>query len=55
MSKPVLQFTKEGEFIKEYQSIDNAIKQTGILHISDVCRCERKTAGGYIWKYKEKI
>ena len=55
MSKPVLQFTKEGEFIKEYQSIDNAKKQTGILHISDVCRCERKTAGGYVWKYKEKI
>lgn len=52
MYKPVLQFDKEGKFIKEYESIDSAIKETGVLHISCVCRGERKTAGGYIWKYK---
>lgn len=52
MCKPVLQFDKKGNFIEEYESIDNAIKETGIIHISDVCRGERKTAGGYIWKYK---
>ena len=52
MYKPVLQFDKEGKFIKEYESIDSAIKETGVLHVSCVCRGERKTAGGYIWKYK---
>ena len=50
---PVLQYSKDGEFIKEYESIKEAIEKTGVLHISCVCRGERKTAGGYIWKYKE--
>ena len=54
MYKPVLQFDKEGKFIKEYECIDSAIKETGVLHVSCVCRGERKTAGGYIWKYKEQ-
>ena len=28
------------------------IEKTGVKHISCVCRGERKTAGGFIWKYK---
>lgn len=30
-----------------------AQRETGIRNIDVVCRGERKTAGGYIWKYKE--
>jgi hypothetical protein len=51
---PVEQYSKDGTFIKEYRSVKDAIKETGILHVSCACRGERKTAGGYIWKYKNK-
>lgn len=54
-SKPVLQFDKEGNFIKEYPSMREAQRQTGIIGIDKVC-CGvkyRKTAGGYVWKYKD--
>lgn len=52
--KPVLQFTKNGEFIKEYFSTQEAKRVTGISHIDACCREERKTAGGYIWRYKNE-
>ena len=45
---PVLQFTKEGLVVSEYNSIDEAVRKTGIKHISSVCNGERKTAGGFI-------
>ena len=50
--KIVLQYTINGELIKEYPSIMEAYRQTGIYHIGDCCRGERGVAGGYIWKYK---
>lgn len=50
---PVEQYSKDGTFIKEYRSVKDAIKETGILHVSCACRGNRKTAGGYIWKYKK--
>jgi hypothetical protein len=37
-----------------YSSVIEAEKTTGINSISAVCRGERKTAGGFVWKYKEK-
>lgn len=52
-TKIVLQFTKDGEFIKEWQSANQAVKETGIGHIHKVAEGIRKTAGGYIWKYKK--
>lgn len=54
-SIPVLQFTKDGKFIKEYPSMREAERQTGIKAIYQVClgKKYRKTAGGYIWKYKQ--
>ena len=54
-TKPVLQFSKDGEFIAEYQSIREAERQTGCKSES-VCRCCKgrlKTCGGFIWKYKK--
>ena len=53
--KPILQFSKDGEFIAEYPSIMEASRQTGcnLGHICSCCRGERKSAGGFIWKYKE--
>ena len=56
-SKTVLQFDKKGNFIKEYPSMREAERQTGIQGIDKVCAGVkyRKTAGGYVWRYKEDI
>lgn len=53
--KVVLQFDKSGNYIAEFESVSAAAQQTGINlgNISQVCMNKRKTAGGYIWKYKE--
>lgn len=55
LSKTVIQYTKNDEFVAEYKSTQEASRQTGInqSHISDVCNGKRKSAGGYVWKYKE--
>ena len=51
----VLQYSKSGEFIAEYPSIKEAEKQTGCYqgNICNCCKGERKSAGGFIWKYKK--
>jgi group I intron endonuclease len=55
LSKPVLMFTKDGNFfIKEYDSANDAAKDTNI-HQGNISSCARgvvKSAGGYFWKYK---
>ena len=54
-TKPVLQFSKTGEFIAEYPSIMDAERHTGCNH-ENICKCckgKLKTCGGFIWKYKE--
>lgn len=55
-SKPVLQFTKSGNFVAEYESTMDAQRKTGI-HNQSISACclgkKYKSAGGYIWKYKE--
>ena len=54
-SKPVLQYSKDEELIAEYSSIHEAERQTGCKNqnICNCCKGERKSTGGYIWKYKE--
>ena len=56
-SKPVLQYDKEGNFIKKYPSAQEAQRQTGVTR-SCICRvCNNApmyyTAGGYVWKWAE--
>jgi group I intron endonuclease len=51
--KTVYQFDLNGNFIKHYFSANDAMQQTNIKHITSVCRNERKSAGGYIWKYEQ--
>ena len=53
--KPVLQFTKHGEFIKEWESSKHAaIEMYGYYNdnIGRCCRGELKIARGYVWKWK---
>lgn len=56
MGKPVLQFDKQGNFIKRFEYITKAKEKLGInpSHISQCCAGNRKSAGGYIWKFAEK-
>jgi NUMOD1 domain-containing protein len=54
LKKPVLQYTKEGDFVKEFISIKDAGMDTGIgsRGISE-CACgKKKSAGGYLWRHK---
>ena len=49
----ILQFSKDGEFISEYQSTMDAERQTGChhQHICKCCKGKLKSTGGYIWMY----
>lgn len=55
LSKPIQQYTKNGQFVAEYESAAEAERQTDICnsHILECCNNipNRKSAGGYIWKY----
>lgn len=53
--RAVQQFNKNGTYIREFSSTIEAEKETKIWHnnISSVCKGKTKTAGGYVWKYKE--
>jgi hypothetical protein len=51
--KPVIQYSLSGEFIKEWEGIVLAAKELKISGISHCCRKVNKTAGGYVWKYKD--
>lgn len=48
----VEQYTKSGEFVARYSSIQEAMRQTGIDsgHIGSVCNGKRKSAGNFIWR-----
>ena len=52
-SKKISQFDLDGNFIKEYNSITQAMNETKITNINVVLQKKRKTAGGYIWRYSE--
>ena len=51
--KAVLQFTKNGKFIKEYVSASEASRQIGSKssHISECCNSKLKSSNGYVWKF----
>ena len=53
-SKPIIQYDKEGNFIKEWDCANDVERVLGISnkHIGSVCLGKRKSCGGYIWKYK---
>jgi hypothetical protein len=51
LQKAVIQYDLSGNFIKEYTGVNQAQRETGIS-ISHCVRGLKKTAGGYIWKFK---
>jgi hypothetical protein len=54
-SKKILQFTLDGEFIKEYNSIKDASKETGLSEslIGKTCRGIVKKPSKFIFKFKD--
>ena len=53
--KPIVQYSKNGDFIKEWPSATAAGRELGInrRNICGVCLGKRKTCNGFIWRYKE--
>ena len=52
-SIPILQFTKSGEFIKEWPSAHEAERRLGIA-CSSICKCIKgrlKSVGGFVWRH----
>ena len=50
--KPILQYTLDGEFVREWQSATDVGKNVN----DGICKClkgKTKSAYGYLWKYKE--
>lgn len=56
MAKKVQQFTIDGEFVAEYDSIRDAARKTNINRtgIKRCCEGDKwyKKSGGFVWKYK---
>ena len=55
-AKAVNQYDKNGNFIKRYDTLRQAMYETGVLEnkISMVCNKHQKTAGGYKWEFVVK-
>ncbi len=51
----VIKLSKDNEILHFYPSAHQASRETGVgrSHISECCRGERKSAGGFTWKYAE--
>ena len=54
--KPVIQLSLDGKEIKRFAGIKEASQQTGVQdsNITNMLKGNRKTAGGYLWKYNVK-
>lgn len=54
-AKAVVQYDLDGNYIAEYPTSYEAVKRLNLKsnHISRCCKGKRKTAHGYMWRYKE--
>jgi len=52
LRKPVIQYSLDGVFIKEWSCAREITKNLKIYNIEQVCKKKKKSAGGYIWIYK---
>lgn len=59
LSKPILQYTKDGEFVKRWACVKD-VERAGIAGVSSVSAVARGmpkhlTAGGFVWKYESDV
>ena len=54
LSKPILQYSLEGSFIKEWSSMILVSKTLNLNrgNITSCCKGKNKSVGGFIWRYK---
>jgi group I intron endonuclease len=57
LSIPIQQFTKEGEFIRNWKSTKEASKVLNIkaTNVTTCLKGKTKTCGGFVWRYKNQI
>ena len=53
-NKPILQYTFDGEFVREWECAADVGLQIS-KGINDCLKGRKKSAYGYLWKYKENI
>mgnify|MGYP001114311708 FL=1 len=57
MEQISIKFDKQGNFIKEWDNMQVAKRETGAKNIFEVASGYKnqmyKSSGGYVWKYKE--
>lgn len=53
--RKVIQLDENGNFVKEFKSINKAILETKTNNISAVCRGVRERAGGFKWMYSTEL
>jgi len=53
-AKPIIQRDKKGNIITEWKSLMELERIVGQRrsHVADVCKGRRKSAYGFLWKYK---
>ena len=56
-SIPILCYSRDGELLAKYYGALEAERTTGVCfqNIFKVCNGERKTAGGYVWRYEREV
>ena len=52
-TKPINQYTIDGEFIQKWASTTDVRETLGISDVGKVANFQRKSAGGYIWRWAE--
>lgn len=53
--KKIVQYSLNGEKIAEFNSISEAKRQTGVIHIFEVLQHKRRSSGGFLWSYENEL
>ena len=49
----IVQYSQDMEVVGHFASVREAQRTYGISHVSAVCRRQRRSDGGYIWRYDD--
>lgn len=53
ITRKVKQYSAQGDFITMYNSITEAVKATGATKIREIANGNRRTSGGFVWRWAE--
>lgn len=52
--KPIIQKDLNGNFVKRFESMSEAVRQTGINNVKQAALGKQKSAGNYLWEYENQ-